>query len=83
MAAMAASAAGSSMKRTKPKPRLRPVSRSLTTICARGQLLSFRAQIFSLEWSYRLIDLAEFLKLDAQSLVVGVPCEAAVVNARQ
>lgn len=31
MAAMAASAPASSAKRTKPKPRLRPVSRSLTT----------------------------------------------------
>lgn len=34
MFAIAASASVSWAKRTKPKPRLRPVSRSLTTICA-------------------------------------------------
>jgi len=35
IAAIAASEAESSEKRTNPKPRLRPVSLSLTTICVR------------------------------------------------
>lgn len=37
MDAMAASASDSDEKRTNPKPRLRPVSRSLTTVWLKGQ----------------------------------------------
>lgn len=72
--AMAASAAASSAKRTKPKPRLRPVSRSLTTICEQevsGEQGGGRRP------TYRLIDGAEFLEFGPQRLVVGVPCQAA------
>ena len=41
---MACSAAASSAKRTNPNPRLRPVSRSFTTICARQRQVCYALQ---------------------------------------
>jgi hypothetical protein len=72
--AIAASASESWEKRTKPKPRLRPVSRSLTTVC-------FESERISWQWgsraTYRFLDLAKFLEFGAEGVVIGVPGEAA------
>jgi hypothetical protein len=75
MAAIAASASESWAKRTKPKPRLRPVSRSLTTTCKVNScqcILVTQAQ-----FSYSFFDLTIFLKLSAEGRVICVPCKAA------
>jgi hypothetical protein len=75
-AAIAESASASFAKRTKPKPLLRPVSRSLTTTCNGVSALMTAA---AAEWiTHGFLDLAKLLKLLAESAVVGVPCKASV-----
>jgi hypothetical protein len=76
-APMAASASASFAKRTKPKPLLRPVSRSLTTTCGSVSSLATRAVTGVTGCGTDgFFDLAELFKLLAQSTIVGVPGKA-------
>lgn len=83
MFSIAASASASVAKRTKPKPLLRPVSRSLTTTCSEVSLIS-SLQLAGTsclgQVTYGLFDLAEFLELLAQSRVISVPGKASAVT---
>lgn len=79
MAAMAASASASWVKRTNPKPRLRPVSRSLTTTY-RGKLVRWvlGEKMWDGRGTYSLLNGAELLELGAKSLLIRVPRKASV-----
>jgi hypothetical protein len=78
-AAMAESASASFAKRTKPKPLLRPVSRSLTTTCSGVSAFLIAAVARAAEWiTHGFLDLAKLLELLAESAVVGVPRKASV-----
>jgi len=83
MFCIAASASASVAKRTKPKPLLRPVSRSLTTTCGEVSLIS-RLQPAGTsclgQVTYGLLDLTELLELLAQSRVISVPGKASAVT---
>lgn len=78
MFCIAASASASVEKRTKPKPLLRPVSRSFTTTCGHVSSLFRCAHAAPMSVTYGLFDLAELLKLLAQSLVIGMPRKTSV-----
>jgi hypothetical protein len=78
-AVMAASASASFAKRTKPKPLLRPVSRSFTTTCWSVSAFATRAVTgVTGSGTDGFFDLAELFKLLAQSTIVGVPGKASV-----
>jgi hypothetical protein len=80
-AAMAESASASFAKRTKPKPLLRPVSRSLTTTCSGVSAFAILTVACARQWeTHGLFDLAKLLELLAESAVVGVPCKASVTD---
>jgi hypothetical protein len=80
-ACMAESASASFAKRTKPKPLLRPVSRSLTTTCSRVSIYAF-ARLAPWGFTDGFFDLTELLELLAESAVVGVPGKASVQGKR-
>lgn len=76
IAAIADSASCSLEKRTNPKPRLRPVSRSLTTTFAHVSFCHGASVVAKHLFTYCFIDLPELLEFRAQGLIVGMPCEA-------
>lgn len=61
-------------KRTKPKPRLRLVSRSLTTTCIESESLTEDKVISN---TYRFFNLAILLKSFSQRFIAGMPCKPA------
>lgn len=78
-ACIAESASASLAKRTKPKPLLRPVSRSFTTTC-RGvsNIVSVSIVEATRSITDSFFDLAELLELLAQGAIVGMPGKPSV-----
>jgi hypothetical protein len=76
MAWMAFSASASWENRTKPKPRLRPVSRSLTTTYT----IVKRHGADGTTATYGLFHIAKLLKLGSERYIIRVPREAASIS---
>lgn len=78
MFCIAVSASASEAKRTKPKPLLRPVSRSLTTTCDKVSISGDLSTSRPKATTYSFFDLAEFFELLTQSRVIGMPRKTSV-----
>lgn len=73
MLVRARSASACVEKRTKPKPRLRFVSRSLTTTCIKSDVAANDGAVGQ---TYRLFYLAILLEAFSQRLIAGMPGQA-------